>query len=292
MAFHFRQRQSYFRLPLTLSRFAFWMFLIPGIFHPRRWPPVCAHWPGSKAFPLDSNPLDLARISKVHLSRSALFSLLLKYFEFRGVNEYLEDLTSRFNAPLLGDFRITFFNRLIFNTPRLCSFISRAERLRSHSRARMTFYHDAVELSHITASRPGLELTILCNATDWQLYSLTQICDPRFLSLFNLEHLEICEAPYSQPHWQEDVENTQWLDLLRLFTTVKSLSISEEFTPRVVPALQELAGERIMDVLPTLQSISLPESSLSAPVKEAFEQFLVAQQLSGHPVAVNPQGNE
>jgi hypothetical protein len=88
------------------------------------------------------------------------------------------------------------------------------------------------------------------------------------------------------------VENTQWLDLLRPFTTVKSLSISEEFTPRVVPTLQKLAGERIMDVLPTVQSISLPESSLSGPVKEAFEQFLTARQLSGHFVAVNPQGKE
>jgi hypothetical protein len=142
------------------------------------------------------------------------------------------------------------------------------------------------------AGHPGLNLKILCEASDWQLSSLTQVCDSPFLSFFNLERLEICEGSYSRPHWQEDVENIQWLELLHPFTTVKRLSLSEEFTPRVVPALVELSGERIMDVLPALQSIFLPETSLSGPVKEAFAQFLTARQLSGHPVAVNPQGEE
>jgi hypothetical protein len=214
----------------------------------------------------------------------------LNDFYFRGVSEYLEDLTSRVDAPLLCNLSITFFNQLIFNTPRLSSFISRAEKLRSQSQARMTFYRGIVELSHTKAGHPGLQLTILCEASDWQLSSLTQFCDSPFLSFFNLERLEICEGSYLRPLWQEDVENIQWLELLQLFTTVKRLSLSGEFAPRVVPALVELSGERIMDVLPALQSISLPETSLSGsgPVKEAFAQFLTARQLSGHPVAVNP----
>ena len=88
------------------------------------------------------------------------------------------------------------------------------------------------------------------------------------------------------------LENIQWLELLRLFSTVKRLSLCKAFTPRAVPALPELSGERIMDVLPALQSISLLKGLLSGPVKEAFEQFLTARKLSGHPVAVNPQGEE
>jgi hypothetical protein len=49
----------------------------------------------------------------------------------------------------------------------------------------------------MTAGRLGLELTILCKASDWQLSSLTQVCDSPFLSLFNLERLEIRETSYS-----------------------------------------------------------------------------------------------
>ena len=51
--------ETYFRLPLTLSGFAFGIFLIPDIFHPRRSSLVCLRWPGSKDFLLDSDPLDL-----------------------------------------------------------------------------------------------------------------------------------------------------------------------------------------------------------------------------------------
>ncbi|KAI0290784.1 hypothetical protein BC826DRAFT_970249 [Russula brevipes] len=224
--------------------------------------------------------------------RTVLPALIV--FQFRGVSEYLEDLTSRIDAPLLGDLEITFFNQLIFNTPRLSSFISHAEKLRSQSQAGMAlmFGHDTVGLSLTTTGHSDVILGIRCDASDWQLSSLTQVCGSPFLSFFNLERLEICENSSSQSHWEGDVENIQWLDLLRPFTTVKRLSISDEFTPRVVPALVELLGERIMDVLPALQSISLLEASLSGPVKEAFAQFVAARQVSGHPVTVHPQGEE
>ncbi|KAI0288907.1 hypothetical protein BC826DRAFT_651102 [Russula brevipes] len=58
----------------------------------------------------------------------------LKNFEFEGVSEYLENLISHIDAPLLSYLNIQFFNQLIFNTPRLCSFIRHAEKLRSPSR--------------------------------------------------------------------------------------------------------------------------------------------------------------
>ena len=46
------------------------------------------------------------------------------------------------------------------------------------------------------------------------------------------------------PRWQEldDMENVQWLELLRPFTTTKNLYLSEETALRVAPALQELTG--------------------------------------------------
>jgi hypothetical protein len=52
----------------------------------------------------------------------------------------------------------------------------------------------------MTDGRPGLVLTIRCKASDWQLSSLTQVCDPPFVSLFNLERLEIREDSYHHDH--------------------------------------------------------------------------------------------
>jgi hypothetical protein len=215
----------------------------------------------------------------------------LNHFAFRGVSEYLEDLTCHIDAPLLSNLYITFFNQLIFKTPYLSSFISHAENLRSQSQARMIFYRDSVQLFHTTAGRPGLHLEILCEASDWQLSALAQVCDSLSLSsrALNLARLEICEPLSSQPHWQEDVDDSQWLELLWPFTTVKDLSLSKEFIPRIVPALLESASG---SWLPELQNIFLPETPLSGPVNKALAQFVTTRRFFGRPVAVNPQVQE
>jgi hypothetical protein len=87
----------------------------------------------------------------------------LNYLYFRGVSEYLEDLTSRIDAPLLNrnldkNKQTEFFIQLIFNTPRLCSFISRAERLRSQSQAQLTFSADLVNFPSQDSWSPRVQL--------------------------------------------------------------------------------------------------------------------------------------
>ena len=54
----------------------------------------------------------------------------LSLFAFRGVIEYLEDLVTGIDTPQLDDMRITFFNQIDFDTPRLAQFINRTHKLR------------------------------------------------------------------------------------------------------------------------------------------------------------------
>jgi hypothetical protein len=77
------------------------------------------------------------------------------------------------------------------------------------------------------------------------------------------------------------------LELLHPFTAVKNLYLTKEFAPRIAPALQELTGERVMEVLPALQTFLLAEHQQSGPVHEAIEQFVAARQLIGHVIAVS-----
>ena len=42
------------------------------------------------------------------------------------------------------------------------------------------------------------------------------------------------------PCWQDGVENSRWPEVLHLFTVVNNLYLSEEFSSRTAPALQEL----------------------------------------------------
>jgi hypothetical protein len=71
------------------------------------------------------------------------------------------------------------------------------------------------------------------------------------------------------------------------FIAVKGLYISSEFMPHIAHALQELAGERAIEVLPALRSLYLEEPLLSGAVQEAIGQFVVARQLSGQRIAVS-----
>ncbi len=102
-----------------------------------------------------------------------------------------------------------------------------------------------------------------------------------------LEDLYILENPYWRPRWQDDVENTLWLEVLHPFAAVKNLYLSKEFAPRIAPALQELVGGRTAEVLPTLENIFLEGLQPSGPLQEGIEKFVAARQLTSHPVAVS-----
>ena len=209
---------------------------------------------------------------------------------FEGVSEYLEDLVARTDAPLLKNLWITFFHQLIFDTPQLTQFIRRTPKLagKTHDEARVFFSKSnaSVVLSPQTL-RGALELEISCKDSDWQLSSLAQVCNSCLAVIPAVERLYI-QGEYSPPIWQRDVENSQWLELLQSFTAVKGLYISWEFAPRIAPAMQELAGERVMEVLPALQTLFFEEPipSESGLVRESIGQFVAARQLASQPIAV------
>jgi hypothetical protein len=213
----------------------------------------------------------------------------LKYFKFRGISEYLEDLVARIDAPILDCLHITFFHQLIFDTPQLTQFISRTPHFRPQDEARVTFFNTAVVFTLPEIFGRELELGISCRQSDWQLSSLAQVCSlffpPALVS--SLERLYACEGQHSQLRWQDDVENSQWLELLQPFTAVKELYLSRGFAPCIAPVLQELVGERVGEVLPALQSLFLEELHPSGPVQEAIEKFVAVRQLSSHPISVS-----
>ena len=92
--------------------------------------------------------------------------------------------------------------------------------------------------------------------------------------------------PHSQSDRKDDIETGQWLQLLRPFTAVKNLYLSEEIVLCIGPALQELVGGRTTGVLPALQNISLKGLQPSGPVQEGIGQFVASRQVTSRPIAV------
>jgi hypothetical protein len=203
----------------------------------------------------------------------------------------LEDLVARISAPLLYNFSSSFFNELVFDTRQLLQFISEAEQLRSLNRADVAFYSYFVEVKLYPYTwavyHEELALNVSCKQLNSQLSSIAQILNSSSPPLSTLERLNICEVRYSRPDRQGDIENFRWLELLRPFTSVSSLYLSEGIARRVAPALRDLQREGVTEVLPALQNLFLEGLQSSGPVPKAIKQFVAARRLSGHPVAVH-----
>ena len=211
---------------------------------------------------------------------------VLKFLWFTGVSEYFEDLLARIDAPLLKQLWIKFFHQLIFDTPRFTQLIC-PPKFRAHGETHVNFSDSRVL---VTTETFGvlLDLEISCSQSDWQLSSLAQVSSSSFLrDLIPMVEYLYFENEWILHRWQDDIEDSQWLELLHPFITVKDLYISEEFVPRIVPALRELTGDRVTEVLPALQTLFLDDPHPSGLVQEAIEQFVAARQLAGHPIAVS-----
>jgi len=210
-------------------------------------------------------------------------------FWFGGVNEYLEDFLARIDAPRLYQLEITFFNDIFFDTPQLIQFIGRTLKFNPPNDAHVAF--DTGEASFRLQSQSSnfedVRVTISCGEPDWQLSALAQICTSFFPFLSATETLYIEEYLYSKLNWKNGIENTEWLELLFPFTAVKNLYLTKEFESWVSPALQELTGGRMTEVLPTLQNLFLEGFQPSEPVQEGIGQFISSRQLTNHPITIS-----
>ena len=212
-------------------------------------------------------------------------------FQFKGDSEYLEVVVAHIDAPRLKYLETILFNDIVFETPQSTQFISRTLTVEALETAHVIFKGDAatVEFSSLTSGNyETLRVKILCTVLDWQVSSMEQVFTSCLPPLPTLD-LHIDGNPDYRQHWQGNVENALWLRLLHPFTSVKNLYLSEEIARRIVPALQDLVGERVTEVLPTLQNIFLEEGQRSGPVQEGIQQVVAVRQAAGHPIAVSYQ---
>jgi hypothetical protein len=218
----------------------------------------------------------------------------LTHLEFRGVTEYLEDLVARIDAPLLVICSITFFNQLVFNLFQFTKFLCRTETFTVLNQAQVGLREDFTNVeffSTVTSNKTSLSLRISCRELDWQLSSLSQVCNSVLLALSTVENLrlgpDISGGAYPLLI-KDDMENTQWLELLHPFTNVKDLHLSPILPTWIAAALQELTGERVTGVLPVLQNIFLDRIyGEHEPIPKAVLEFVAARQLSSCPVAIH-----
>ena len=222
------------------------------------------------------------------LTRAVLPSLT--NLEFVGISEYLEDFTARIDTPLLDQLRIAFSIGFLSGTPQLQQFVARTQTLRPLNQAQLTFTNFT---NSITLGLPAcFVLDIQWNRPDRLLSSVSQICNDHLSCFSHVDQLNLHtfhEYPGAQLRGKNEVNSSQWLELLRPFSGVRSLYVSVELEPLVASALRELTGGRTMEVLPALENILLAEHEASGSAQDDMEPFLAARQLSGRPIVVKRQ---
>ena len=214
---------------------------------------------------------------------------VLTFFRFKGVTEYLEDCVACIDTPRLSELSITVFNDVEFDTPQIVHFISRTPILRRLKNLHIKVSNEAAYVNFLspTSGHEDLRVEILCRGFDWQVSSVEQICTSCFPLLSVLGDLYIYGHPSWSLKWKGKIENGQWMELLRPFTAVKNLYLSNIFAQRIGPALQELDGDRITEVLPTLENFFLDGFGSSGSVVEGIDEFVAAREVAGHPITIS-----
>jgi F-box-like len=214
---------------------------------------------------------------------------------FQGASEYFEDLMALIDTPVLGCFEMIFFSQLPLNIPQLPRIVGLMKALGSFKRVNVSF---AISSGHVAlyhdlpnAREPHLYTLLIgvsCGWSDGQISSLSQICSQLSFLFSNVEQLEINHMWTELSGWEDAMDHMQWIELFQPFIAVKNVHIDRGLEAYIVPALQELTGDRVMEVLPALRSLSLRLSGGEILlVQKALQPFVTARQLNNHPVTVN-----
>ncbi len=95
------------------------------------------------------------------------------------------------SCPSLYQVEITFSDQVIFHIPQLARFINRIEGLKSFNQAKVGFINSEARLSLLLSGKEVfLLLQIVCNELDWQVSSLTEVCDQLHPLVSRVEVLE------------------------------------------------------------------------------------------------------
>ena len=233
--------------------------------------------------------------SSRHLSSSTCIDLpALTQFHFEGVNEYIA-LMAQINAPLLRHIWITFFDQALFDLDisQFTQFIGRLKVLKTPYQSVVAFDDHCPDPQFLLYEDPAkgttLEFTVSCASLERKLPFLTALFGSSSspFQLSSSEHLKIFAIYTPRVDWHGDTEDIPWLEMLQPFTAVKGLRMNTEPAIHLGRTLQDLAGERAAEVLPSLQDIFISEHRLPGAAREAMRPFVAARQLSGHPVTIH-----
>jgi len=217
---------------------------------------------------------------------------VLTSFAFKGRREYLDHLLAHIHIPRPKHVKIKFFNSVIFDVSQISQLTGLTETFEAFDRAYMLFNSDFVHLTLFSSrgATRGMSLKLFIKYRDsvWRLKSLAWSRRPFLPLSANSDSFDVegSKVRYGSI-WAEYTMTIRWWTLLRFFTTVENLYLSEGVGRCVTFALGTLAaGGVVAELLPALQNVFIERLQLleSGSSQGAIRTFATARELSGRPV--------
>jgi len=142
----------------------------------------------------------------------------LRWFTFKGVSAYLEELLPRIATPLLEKFEIGFFNQSDVSIPHLQHFINTTEKFRFNC-ATLKFYDELISVEAYPSDQAGME-------PPFQMSIEYRIFDPEPQMAIMASMVQVLNAlEYYSPRWRLLLSSITWVRLLcsgNLTSTMRS----------------------------------------------------------------------
>ncbi|KAH9165354.1 hypothetical protein EDB89DRAFT_305603 [Lactarius sanguifluus] len=173
-------------------------------------------------------------------------------------------------------------------------FIDRTENFRP-SRVRVNLCDGHIDI-HLVAGHPSLRVLrphfSFSTPLEWSntqvayltlvLSRMSAVCshvEYQYLAIYDCEN-----RPGSS--WHDYIDRTGWLAFFRQLTTVETLYIHGALATQVVRALEDVPGEMVTEVLPSLHSLWVDTGFFEPVNLKPAEQFITLRRLYGRPVTI------
>ena len=220
----------------------------------------------------------------------------LRRFEFQGASAYLEAVVHRITAPQLEKLRIQLSLQPTLSVLHLLQFMDKAENLKFDS-TKIEFSKNLVSVGMYLREKAKVyapvSMNVFCWYLDLQVSCMAQIFDSLSQGLSTVDHLALeLEGP-SEEHEHNEPEidpavraewsRTEWRNLLRSFSKVKTLHVDDRLVRELSDCLRLDDGEPSLELLPELRKLTY---SGSGDIGDAFTSFIDDRQTTGRPVTL------
>jgi len=211
----------------------------------------------------------------------------LRPLSLQDVGAYLEVLIRHITAPRLETLHVKFFEQLAFSIPYLVRFMNTSEKKRFRfDIAKFEFPDEQVHVETEEKRQYSFSISGDYLRLNGHISFMAQIVDALgqvFSAVKNLVLDDEEDSRSSEDDFEVEIDRTEWYNLLRPFSNVKSLCINHGLVEEFSRYLRLDGGELRPELLPELQELTYSGSSNSG---DGFTSFIGARQKAGHPVSL------